>query len=363
MLRKFGHTLFVSALMLAGACFTACNDSVIDDNTDGVPVQMCASIASRNAVESRANIEHWSIDEFVAGDTIIVDVWNYPPNSSGTADNPDILYHQPMIFDGSDWIYSPIGYWPNLVGGRLYVYAHSFNTTTNESNNRCVLGDNDPKTGYRTMTFSKCGDWVKDVLVSPVKEVNRTDLVNGKIPLTFYHIMARIKVIVDFDMPDGVIINENNDEVTINRIELHYHSNGGVFTGLKNYVAQWDKDKFQYTSAYIYEYGPDGNGLGWTIREEDGPYDIPELTRCLIPYTSPYISEGNQYYTKMVLTATFEGESEKVVYVKDDLEFTLNPGETTIFNVALNGKDMIVNISVDGDLKWSGDGSSVNAGF
>ena len=27
-------------LMLAGACFTACNDSVIDDNTDGVLVQM-----------------------------------------------------------------------------------------------------------------------------------------------------------------------------------------------------------------------------------------------------------------------------------------------------------------------------------
>ena len=27
MLRKFGHTLFVLALMLAGACFTACNDN------------------------------------------------------------------------------------------------------------------------------------------------------------------------------------------------------------------------------------------------------------------------------------------------------------------------------------------------
>ena len=132
MLRKFGHTLFVSALMLAGACFTACNDSVIDDNTDGEPVQMFASIASRNAVESR--VAYLVYPEFLKDHKINVDAWHFRDLNGVRKTETRFFDSQEMTYDGSSsWIYSPVKYWPNVVDEKLAVCAFLLCPTTTDS--------------------------------------------------------------------------------------------------------------------------------------------------------------------------------------------------------------------------------------
>ena len=351
-------------LMLAGACFTACNDSVIDDNTDGVLVQMCASIASRNAVESR--VAYWEYPEFLKDHKINVDAWHFRDLNGVRKTETRFFDSQEMTYDGSSsWIYSPVKYWPNVVDEKLAVCAYLLCPTTTDSG-KCTI-TKDSQSGY-SMTFKGCGI-PDDIVVAPLTEVSRSQLEEGKIPLTFYHIFSQIKVRARYIPNNG----DNESFLTIKRMVYSYYSEAGTFTGFADVggvpTAQWS-DAVGMNGNIIYG-NPD-----ITIEANKDYVDL-DFTLCQIPFESPnYDVVGARLrHTYLDFYVTFDGETDyppvydasgkelnAINYYKD-LEFSLQAGKTTTFDVTFNGKDIVVDVSVDGNPDWSGAGGTINAGF
>lgn len=89
--------------------------------------------------------------DFAQDDNIGV-VGYYLPSSGSSAaewsDNatPNFMYNQEVVYDGTDWSYSPIKYWPNNSYDRLQFFAYY------PYNNGVTLSDNSAE-GYPSILF------------------------------------------------------------------------------------------------------------------------------------------------------------------------------------------------------------------
>lgn len=362
----------VAVLMVS--FFPACNNDEFDFDFvgDGVPVQMCASIASRNAVESR--VAYWEYPEFLKDHKINVDAWHFRDLNGVRKTETRFFDSQEMTYDGSSsWIYSPVKYWPNVVDEKLAVCAYLLCPTTTDSG-KCNI-TKDSQTGY-SMTFTDCG-LLDDVLVAPLTVVSRSQLVDGRIPLTFYHILAQIKVRARYIPTEGSPAEDNY--LTIKRVEFNYYSEAGTFTGFANVngvpTAQWSNVKLNGNSLFDdTEVRIDAN--------QDFKY-LDGMEFCQIPFTSPtydadyakdmrcstlefHVTYDNENYPPLSLgDPDNDGNTDYInaLSYKKEVEFTLQAGKTTTFDVTFNGKDIVVDVSVDGNPGWSGAGGTINAGF
>ena len=361
MLRKFGHTLFVLALMLAGACFTACNDNEPAEEGNQELVQMCASIASRNAVESRValgEIIHWGKHEFIENDKINVDAWHFRDLDGVRKTETRFFDSQEMTYDGSSWVYTPVKYWPNVVDEKLAVCAYVMNVTTSEKH--CEITKNS-ETGY-SMTFTDCG-FLDDVLVAPLTEVEQGETVN----LKFYHIVSRVKVRVRYVLENADDAEDNY--ITLAGVTQVGQSQSGTFTGFSkdangNYVANWED--VVYDGMLIADRTP------YKINANEGFTDLYAMEFFQIPYESPvYDNNGKANYSFFDVFVTFSGEDPNkypeerdaaghkynAIKYNQSVAFVHQPGKTTTFDITINGKDIVVDVSVDGDPRWSGAGT------
>lgn len=333
------------AAMLMALCFTACNEAAPDAPAEGVPLEFSTSLNEYDwSDESRA--DHWSIDgtEFMAGDQIYVDVCELQANESVV--NPNLMNFQLATYNGEAWDYSPKKYLVNTAKKYVYYSAYSNNATISE---KCAIGDCDPETGYRTLTFSDCGDWVKDVLVAPVVQKTRDEVVeaNGVLPLKFYHIMARLKVLVKY-----VPVNSNSSSMELKKITFRNHTNGGKFTGLDNEGKPIWSD-LRYTGIGVYESNSDN---GWTINATDSEgafFDIPDFTRCQIPFSSPMIIDGNS--RKLIMIVECEIDGNELTYEKEFDGLSLVAGKTTVFEITFKGSEMLINVVTDNNPNWWND--------
>lgn len=339
--------------MLMALCFTACNEAAPDAPAEGVPLEFSTSLNEYDwSDESRA--DHWSIDgtEFMAGDQIYVDVWELQANESVV--NPNLMNSQLATYNGVSWDYSPKKYLVNTAKIYLVYSAYSNNATISE---KCAIGDCDPVTGYRTLTFSDCGDWVKDVLVAPVVQKTRDEVVeaNGVLPLKFYHIMARLKVLVKY-----VPVNSNSSSMELKKITFRNHTNGGKFTGLDNEGKPIWSD-LRYTGIGVYESNSDN---GWTINATDSEgafFDIPDFTRCQIPFSSPMIIDGNS--RKLIMIVECEIDGNELTYEKEFDGLSLVAGKTTVFEITFKGSEMLINVVTDNNPNWWKDESDYSINF
>ena len=201
---------------------------------------MCASIASRNAVESRValgEIIHWGKHEFIENDKINVDAWHFRDLDGVRKTETRFFDSQEMTYDGSSWVYTPVKYWPNVVDEKLAVCAYiKCTSTTNTS--YCTITKNSTS-GYN-MKFVQSGI-IDDIVVAPLTEVSRSELVEGKIPLKFYHILAQVKARVKY-IPSNDAKPEENF-LTVKKIELKRYCVSGTFSGFADVdgvpTAQW----------------------------------------------------------------------------------------------------------------------------
>ena len=112
------------------------------------------------------------------------------------------------------------------------------------------------------------------------------------------------------------------------------------------------------TSNGVYE---DGNGNGYVINKGEEYVELPDFTRCQIPFKSPCKeTETKDCYTNMDINVTYTGDTEQIKYDIDGLEFDLKAGYTTTFYITFTGKGVEMKIENDNSSSnWWGESSSI----
>ncbi len=307
----------LSGMFMAGVV-TACSDDDLPqaspDTSAGNEVRISATIGDGSWNELSRSVKDVggvSIKEFSGGDKIVVDSWYLPAGAESTSEQPDFMRRQEMTYDGTNWNYSPIKYWPNNPGDRLVFWAYH----AAGADNKFTVTENDAVTGYPKMIFNE-NPYANDVLVSEVIISDKP--VQGKVSLEFHHILAYIKMQVKVVARDGAQLP---DDYSIDLIEVYHHNMPlmGTFLGFDAKGPVWDNEKtHRYTfkkadnGNFIYdavnnEYTKVADGTGdytysgntsvhstkeVTIKPTDGFVDITDFYHVTIPFDTDWVDQN-----------------------------------------------------------------------
>lgn len=240
----------LSALLIAAVFAASCSDEATPVNTDD-KVQFSPTIGGEWNELSRSSSYITSIDrlQFIAGDKIGVFSY-YLPGGVNNSTAPDFMYNQEMTFNGTDWTYSPVKYWPNNQDDKLKFWAYyPYNA------NRMILNINE-ETGLPEIQFNDMPTYY-DLMVADVVIADKTS-VNGKVPLVFKHILAKVNLVMRFNP----YLDENIPAPTLKLKYVSYTPvpAKGTFLGFdENGNPEWNVDYSEQKTWYdpaIYELSP-----------------------------------------------------------------------------------------------------------
>ena len=173
--------------------------------------------------------------------------WYTGTSNWSTSAKPNFMYNQEVDFDGSDYTYSPIKYWPNNTGDKLTFWAYCPYTANPDF---LVADSSTPYTnsssGIPDIRFTADGH--TDLLYSDVL-ANQTRASNsGEADISFHHALSLIDVFVQKkDDPD------DDYTVTLNSVRF----NGLYMTGiLKSSDWSWDSYSGSRQSILVWEEDP-----------------------------------------------------------------------------------------------------------
>ena len=163
--------------------------------TDGlIPVEF----ARDNVVVTRGtdNSEY-----FRQGDAFGVMAYYVPPAAVDTymdSAKPDFMYNTEVSYNGSQWLYSPIMYWPQKDGAHVNFYAY-FPYSSDSGENGITVSSSSHQ-GYPSFDFELSQSANVDLLVAEAKECTAED---GSVALNFRHLLSKVQFRFKVSNEDG----------------------------------------------------------------------------------------------------------------------------------------------------------------
>ena len=160
-------------------------------------------------------------------------------NSSET---PNFMNNQKVTYDGVNWNYSPVKYWPNNEADKLSFYAY-YPQEENPDNN-IVIGNE--SSGNLILTYnSKKAD--VDLMVAS-NEVLSYSSGNGRVALPFKHLLAKIR----FRFRNDWEVEKNRYRLAINYLHFSCNTNNMLTYDFKSKKAEWsDSNDCSYDPSVI----------------------------------------------------------------------------------------------------------------
>lgn len=177
------------AAVLAGSCLKVQNP---DEEGDEWTI-----LDSDMPVIFRSNIvEPTTKGSFPAGSTFGVFAYYTGTSNWSSSAKPNFMYNQEVDFDGTDYTYSPIKYWPNNTGSKITFWAYSPYSAD------AVLLKRGTTTAYTNTTANTpdikftVTDGNTDFMLSTVASNKTKPAVNTPVNLTFNHALSKISFYV-----------------------------------------------------------------------------------------------------------------------------------------------------------------------
>lgn len=257
-----------------------------------------------------------SVTGFETGD--VINVFGYY-RQQGQALNsvaPNFMYAQPVVFDGTNWNYSPIKYWPNNDGDKLDFYAYfpienNITVSPNTQAGPPVLNYETKELGHSQVDFLYA---IKEDLAKPASD-EKTELV-------FKHLLGKLQFFVSVLPPDGAK-DESNNPITVNEglysayiksVSYTINTHGTFRYTLSDDLPEWDvtPDKTKELihtidgKGELIDSGGEKTVYGQTT--ELGEY-VHEFTSFLLPVTINKLtvslsSDGGITHTDKEITLT-----------------------------------------------------------
>ena len=345
--------LYICLLALSWIPFS-CNDDA-PEQQDKVPVKFSATIEnsawSGDAGRASIGSDGVSVIGFEDGDKIVVDSWMLHNSVENVSGKPNFMYQQPLSYNEgtSSWNCTVTKYWPENYN--LGFLAHYLPGPNNGSGNVTVSEDYN-KYGYHTIVFNtrdlgQSGHWGNDFLVTPIRIYSHNDLDSeGRIPLQFQHIMAKLSLKIKFVGDPGEILyikNVNLQGYPLYGEFLGFQKEGnGTFTPIWQNVSVYmiDDKGDKSSSKRVHTTTDDTVHEVKAATHDDDFEDFPEFTHLTYPWTVGYEKPG---IVDSFISFELKEENDNYVELKiylNDIEFkaghnnviyaTINEGNITI---------------------------------
>lgn len=344
----------VAVLMVS--FFPACNNDTPDD-PEKLALEFDSSINNENWEDDARTIkdsDDLSILGFSQDDEITVDAWSIPMGQNQASSSPNFMNGQIMTYNSSsEWEYSPLKYWSNTIGDRRAFFAYHLAGATNLSINKNL--DNST-TGYPTITFTEANKKC-DILATPLTLSDKSSLVNGKVPLQFRHIMARIKMEVRYW--DEEYSRGDWDKIVIKNIVFWNYPKGARFKG------------FDLSNNPIWEITNYPTGSGLYVINEENPITIDwgenytpltDATQFHYPFVCKHADANNLTHVDnakfgfYVYKEKADGTQEKLFgntdYIEQWFDTEIVGGKSYTFKVTITPKNQVI---LDLESNWWND--------
>lgn len=266
-----------------------------------------------------------SVTGFVAGDTIAVFGYYRQAGQEIGSVCPNFMYDQPVVFNGTNWYYSPIKYWPNDPSDKLDFYGyfpHSKELSVSSSN----TVNAPPHLHYK---LTETGGARIDFLYADTTGLSKPS-VQEKTKLVFRHLMGKLQFHFSVLPPDGAL-DEGGKPITVNDGKYSAYVKSVAFRinteGYFKYVYDTDSYPVWEVTALSRDLHREAVGTGIYVDTSEGEY-LHEFTSFLLPVEINELNVGLS-------------NDGGVTYITKELELT---GENAIKVYA--GKVTTVNVSI-----------------
>lgn len=256
---------------------------------------------------------------FTPGDAIGIFAYH---NSSTT---PNFMNNQKVTFDGTNWTYAPVKYWPQNKGDILSFYAY-YPESKNSENGVIHIDTENEKP---LLTYNANQDYRTDLLTARTEGINYTTA-NGKVSLLFEHQLARVRLRFRNSWEE----EQDKYHLGINYLYLTYESNG---TLIYNYT----EDQATYANPTSTKRMADVSNI-----EGYYPYNTNEYNDIIAPfYLIPNFLKGGaielgiDVYEKNMDNGQWEkvtAHNTPTYIVRADLpeKNKLEKGTTLVYNIS-----------------------------
>lgn len=332
---KLNYFTVITTIILLFS-LAACQDDAPDtDNNSTQPVEFIPSVDHdwNTAARYKKDNDNISILEFEKGDSIIVDAWHIAEGFSTLPNEPNFMNTKKLILnENSSWDYTPKKYWPANEEDRLAFFAYH-----TAGAKYFTIDTHDPNTGYPTFKFNhsdnkEYANIVNDILATPIKAFKRSELVNGKAPLEFRHIMTKIKLKMRYRHNDDT--PANGETIRLIDSRMTGFPTEGDFKGFdENDEPIWENvaiSSFTVTDSTTY-----------VITAGDDYIDIPSFTHFQYPWRT-YDETENKYQTtfEFIIIINKDDQPGSAFSKKSDVDITFKAGYVTTLYVTIGAKSV-----------------------
>lgn len=252
---------FIGLIACAALTMTGCsNDEInVPQQSQGNNAIEFSTYLGRNAQGSRGTeTNDASIKNEENGGFGVLAYYTKQDDFNITNHTPNFMWNQLVTYKGTNWVYTPVKYWPTKVKDKVSFFAYAPYVANGNANGIVLSGNSETGAPTATITLpddpSKTIDFVAAVQMN--KTHDNTKNANNNVSFTLLHEMTRVKVQAKLDK--SVYSDTDNKHKT--------------FVVIKN-VTFNDKGQFYKSGKYTFSI-TDGERGTWTTTANASTYTL-----------------------------------------------------------------------------------------
>lgn len=215
---KIEKNLYLIAYLSAASCLFAGCGKEMPEPADQGAIGFNIQAVSRGSIQNTDNLSGFGVFTY----------YHATGGFDNTVSTPDYMYNTAIQKNGTEWIYTPVKYWP--TNGSLSFFAYSPHTADTEGS-LTISGQSNP--GLPVLTYTVPDDVTKQLDLLAAAPVYASTDRSNKVHFDFEHALARIT----FDaklaaaLPTGWSANITNIQIGETKNKGAYRFNAWTIAG------------------------------------------------------------------------------------------------------------------------------------
>lgn len=194
---------FIGLIACAALTMTGCsNDEInVPQQSQGNNAIEFSTYLGRNAQGSRGTETNDASIKSENGGFGVLAYYTKQDDFNIKNHTPNFMWNQQVTYKGTNWVYTPVKYWPTKVGDKVSFFAYAPYVAS--VNDKGIVLSSNSETGAPTATITLPDDPSKTIDFVATVQMNKTHdnsaKANNNVSFTLKHEMTRVKVQAKLD--------------------------------------------------------------------------------------------------------------------------------------------------------------------